>query len=373
MVDGLIRAYFELTRTSLHNTMSPPLRYRPQSGSTEKTNEARSGRSLALKITKRIELLVYHGLIVPLVALLPAPISYKIACVHGDLSWKLDGETRRDIVKCVDLIFRDEISSSEKLRISREYLWERSCEAIDISLLARGKGESFGKLVEIRGLENLKEALVKGRGAVLYSAHYGSHICAFALLGSIGFPVTIMGRLPTKSELRNSSSDLFFARISTGWHRVARHLHRPNIEPRRGRFEAALLASKILRQNEVVVTFVDAEALDPDRALPVDFLGMRALLMPGSIEIAKVTQTPVLMAFIRRSEDWYHQRLEISPPVDLSGETPDVFRRCVAAAERAIRLQPAQWKRWRSDAFEEMGMLENRKPSPQPREDVIPA
>ena len=68
--------------------------------------------------------------------------------------------------------------------------------------------------------------------------------------------------------------------------------------------------------------------------------------MPGAIKIAQLTGARVLMMFMRRSSDWRHQVLEISPPMSMEGDTATVFRRCFAQVEAAIRRDPAHWRRW---------------------------
>jgi KDO2-lipid IV(A) lauroyltransferase len=316
-------------------------------------------RHIFVLTLRRAEMLVYNGFIVPVVAYFPASFTYKVACIHGDMSWKFDKTTRGDVIRRMFAVFPNEYTQDELRRMSRDHLRQRSCELMDLSRLSIGDGERFGRLVEIRGLEHLNEALTRGKGAILYSAHYGSYIAAFALLGARGLPVTILGRWPSKIENRNSPVQLFFARLATGWHRVAHHLHRPNIQPRPGKIEVGLQVAKILRQNEVIVAFDDSVVFDPDRerAIWMDFLGRKALLMPGAIEIAKAVGTPMFMAFVTRRKDWRHQVLEISPPLDLSGDVPTIYRRCLRATEEVIRRDPAQWRWWREQALEQLGLV----------------
>jgi len=85
---------------------------------------------------------------------------------------------------------------------------------------------------------------------------------------------------------------------------------------------------------------------DRRRAVSLDFLNGQALLLPGAIMIAQLTGAPVLMTFMRRSADWRHQTLEISPPVPLDGDATTAFKRCVAVVEAAIRQDPAYWEFW---------------------------
>ena len=65
----------------------------------------------------------------------------------------------------------------------------------------RGPARFLARLVEIRGREHLQAALAGGRGAILCTAHYGSHQSAFSLLHASGIPLTTMGRWDWKYDL----------------------------------------------------------------------------------------------------------------------------------------------------------------------------
>jgi lauroyl/myristoyl acyltransferase len=48
------------------------------------------------------------------------------------------------------------------------------------------------ELVEIRGKEHINDALSAGKGAIIGGAHFGSPSNCFALLGALGFPITVV-------------------------------------------------------------------------------------------------------------------------------------------------------------------------------------
>jgi phosphatidylinositol dimannoside acyltransferase len=210
----------------------------------------------------------------------------------------------------------------------------------------RGRARSLGRLVEIRGREHLDAALAGGKGAILCSAHFGSHNSAFSLLHASGIPLTTIGRWQYKqvgvSFAERRYRDLVYAR------RLLRHRQRPMIEPWPGRVQVAARAAVALRANEVVTICSDAAPLDADRTRTVEvaFLGWQAKLLPGVVTLARLTGAPVLMAFMHRLADYRHQVLEISPPVPLHGETATAFGRCVAAMDAAIRTSPGHWLYW---------------------------
>lgn len=302
--------------------------------------------------------------VAPLAALLPAALAYRVACWRGDLQFRYRAAKRSEIVRNLRLVLGDELSPDEAERLARDFFRFNSCEIIDVMRL-RGRARSLGKLVEIRGREHLEAALAGGSGAILCSAHVGSHLSAFSLLHAGGFPVTTIGRWhwkyrPGLTSVERRFCDFVWAR------RVLRHRQRPNIEPYPGRVQVAVQAAAVLRANEVVTICSDAAPLAAERGrtVGVSLLGRRARLLPGVVTLARLTGAPVLMAFVYRSADHRHQVLEISPPVPLDGETATAFGRCVAAMDAAIRTSPAQWIFWNNtDDLASLGLLPAAPPT----------
>jgi KDO2-lipid IV(A) lauroyltransferase len=292
------------------------------------------------------EIVAFWLAVAPLLALLPARLSYRAARWRGDWTFRSSPEKRSEVVRNLRQVLGGELSQEQAERMARDVFRIRTCEVVDLMRL-RGRARSLGRLVEIRGREHLDAALAEGKGAILCSAHFGSCMCAFSVLHASGSPVTSIGRWwwnypPGESSAVRRMWDFVYAR------RVLRHRQRPNIEPWPGRLQVAVQAAAALRGNEVVTISSDAPPLDTDlsRAIEVPFLGRRARLLPGVVTLAQLTGAPVLMAFVHRSADYRHQVLEISPPVPMQGETAAAFGRCVAAMDDAIRANPAEWDFW---------------------------
>jgi lauroyl/myristoyl acyltransferase len=310
------------------------------------------------QLLRRVEGFAYWVAVAPLAAHLPASLAYRVACWRGDWSFRYWAQKRFEIVNNLRRVLGDELGPEEAERLAREFFRQISCEVIDLMRL-RGRARPLARLVEIRGREHLDAALAGGKGAILCSAHFGSHVGVFSLLHADGYPLTSIARSrriyqPGLSSAELKFWDLVYAR------RVLRHRQRPNIEPDPGRVQVAAKAAAALRANEVVTICSDAPPLDADRSRTIEMplLGRQASLLPGVVTLARLTGAPVLMAFVYRSADYRHQVLEISPPVPVHGETATVFGRCVAAMETAIRTSPAHWFFWfKEDDLASLGLL----------------
>jgi len=316
------------------------------------------------RVLRDAESAAFWLVVAPLAARLPASLAYRIACRRGDWCFRHQAEMRAEIVRNLCGVLGDELGRPEAGRLAREYFRMASCEVIDVMRL-RGRAKALGKLVEIRGREHLDAALAAGKGAILCTAHFGSFSSACSLLHASRYPLTAIGRTWWKYEAGMSSTerrlrDFVYAR------RLQRHRQRPNIEPWPGRIQVVAQAVVALRANEVVAIASDAPPLDADqtRAVEVPFLGRQTSLMPGVVGIARLTGAPVLMMMIYRSADYYHQVLEISPPVSLEGETAKAFGRCVAAIDAAVKRSPAEWFYWScTDGISKLGLLPAATPT----------
>lgn len=331
----------------------------PEAGSLEGSGEQwqlrRGGR------------LAYWAALAPLAARLPAPLAYRLACAWGDLSFRLwpDRDSELDHLRHVRRTLDDGVLPEDLDEFARETCRFRACEVMDLMRL-HGRARALGRLVEIRGQEHLEQALAKGRGAILCSAHYGSYLAAFSLLHTSGFPLTNIGRWdwnyhPDLSPVERRFWDLVYAR------RVLRHRARPNIEPWKGRHQVAVQAAGVLRANEVVTLCSDPApiAADRARAVEVPFLGRQASLVPGVVTLAELTGAPLLMAFSRRLDDYRHQVLEISPPVPLDGGASTAFEQCAVAMDAAIRANPRDWYFWfHRDELIALGLLPASETAP---------
>ncbi|MGZ3584510.1 MAG: lysophospholipid acyltransferase family protein [Ktedonobacterales bacterium] len=307
------------------------------------------------RIVHMLDDVLYWLVIVPLIAFLPARAAYGIARLHGDWCYRCYTTERSSIISSLDAILGDQLSQSERSRITRDYFRLRSCEAVDAMRLA-WNGRALARLVEMRGLEHIEAALASGKGAVICSGHFGFFDGGFSLLGIRGFPATTIVRRPSLPSLQRIVVDLAFR---TKY--LQRHRHRSDIDLSEDQLGSAAHAAIVLRSNEVLTTCIEAPppSADHSRAVDVEFFGRRVRLLPGCILLAKHTGSPVCLVFLHRSSDWRHQILEVSPPIPLDGDTASVLQACVTRIEAAIRRDPAHWRFWShpNDALRPLGLL----------------
>jgi phosphatidylinositol dimannoside acyltransferase len=326
------------------------------------------GDNPAGKLLHSVEGVPYWAAVAPALARLPPALGYRIACLRGDLLFRCQAGKRTELTRNVRLVLGNDLSPAAAEQVVRDWFRLLSCSTVDVKRLRRG-ARPLRQLVEIRGREHLEAALAAGRGAILCSAHFGSHASGLSVLHASGFPVTHIGRWDHNYNyafhnytVGLSSAERWFWEVVYA-RPLRRYRQRPNIEPWPGRPQVAMQAVAALRANEVVSISIDAPPLDTERARAVDvpFLGRRALLLPGVVTLAQLTGAPVLMGFLYRGADYRHQVWEISAPVPLEGETATAFGRCVAEVSGAIRRSPAHWNFWHTVDVARLGLIEPQR------------
>jgi len=303
----------------------------------------------------RVDRLVYPRLIVPAVALLPAPVAYGVALLRADLRYTIERRKYpKEIARCLELVFGNQLSLKDRNRIARDFYRNESCQKIDAMRLFGG-GRALLNLVEVRGLDHLKAALANGKGAVLCSGHLWSTKNSFSLIGALGIPVTLVARWSYDPPNNPSPIRKLAYRLDNG-NPITFHLHNPNI--RRSDIFAAVQGANVVRRNEVLGTLIDGGVIKEDSSNPisVDFLNGKALLVPGPATIAQLTGAPLFVMIMRRSPDWRHQLLEITP-IRTDADTLSIFKDCLSLIESSIRRYPGQWKGWSLGELAILGLV----------------
>jgi Kdo2-lipid IVA lauroyltransferase/acyltransferase len=214
---------------------------------------------------------------------------------------------------------------------ARQALLERHFEAIGMSFVEMGIGwftpiERLLDRVEIVGREHLDAALRKGKGALLFAAHFTTLEVGVAVLEALTANCSCMYR-----PQRNAMMDLMIRR---GRSRFAKEqIPRDNVR--------ALLRN--LRRNFAVVYLPDQTYLGKQSEL-LPFFGEPAVTNTATSKLAAISDTAVLPYFFRRLPSGQY-RVDIGAPLDgfPSGDAAADTTRLFGLLESYIRLAPEQY------------------------------
>jgi KDO2-lipid IV(A) lauroyltransferase len=213
----------------------------------------------------------------------------------------------------------------------RQALLELHFEAVGMSFVEMGVGwftpiDELMQRVTIFGREHLTAALARGRGALLFAAHFTTLEVGVAVLQELAPNVSCMYR-----PQRNAMMDVMIRR---GRYRFAKEqIPRDNVR--------ALLRK--LRDNFAVVYLPDQTTLGKQSEL-LPFFGEPAVTNTATSKLAAISGAQVLPYFFRRLPDGSY-RVDIGAPIEgfPSDSVARDTERLFSLLEHYIRLAPEQY------------------------------
>lgn len=234
-----------------------------------------------------------------------------------------------------------EKAEEEILRIARGVYRNLGIVTAEFFDIPRVTLSNIGKLIDTEGLENCRQALSKGRGVLLFGAHFGNwELEAVTIPLLIEHHAVVIYR-PLDSTLLDHL--IFRVRSVTG-----------NTPIPKERAMRPMLRS--LKRNEILGILID-QNVDCHEGVFVDYFGHPACTTDGLALLALHTEAPVLPAHMARLPDGRY-RLVIGPEVEIIrtvDREADVFantQRFTKIIEETVRRYPDQWlwvhQRWKT-------------------------
>lgn len=205
---------------------------------------------------------------------------------------------------------------------------------------------------EFTGLQYLKEAQVKGKGAILVTAHLGPFCSAVVAMGHRGFPLNYIAH--------NSPDD---PRFSRAYRRYAKKKiaameaasGRPfklfNLGEGTGETtpHVGLHTYSTLQKAEFVSMAIDIPPTLAQNSERVTFLGRSCNLADGFLKLAYLAECPVMPFFsFWNEQEWEKRQIIVAHPIPLQGSTRSDLQAIADTFSQVIESRPAQWFAWDS-------------------------
>lgn len=233
-----------------------------------------------------------------------------------------------------------EKSEAEIIRITKGVCRNMGIVAAEFFDIPRLNAANIGELVEAEGLEHCAKALEKGKGVLLFGAHFGNWELGAATVSLLIKPAVVIYR-----RLDNPILEALVRRVrsATG--------NTPLLKE-----HAMRTMLRTLQRNGMLGILID-QNVDAHEGIFVDYFSRPACTTDGLALLALHTGAPVLPTYMVRRPDGRY-RLVIGPEVeeiDTGNREEDVLantQRFTQIIEETVRQYPDQWlwvhQRWKS-------------------------
>lgn len=260
---------------------------------------------------------------------LPRRIGYLIATLVGDIIYLVSPRIRGTIASNVMHVMGAESDDAEIRRVVRGVLRNASKNYLDLIRIPRMKPQQIKRQVTPHSVHHLVDALARGKGVMLVTAHFGSFDMAVQLLAVHSVRTTIPVEALEPERLLDHVVSL---RKNKGL----------NIIPAKSGALQAMI--KALRNGEIVLIACDRDVTgEAPKAL---FFGEETRLPDMAVRIALRTGAAIIPVFNIRREDGQYD-VYVEPPIEVvSNGTANVtghMNEVIRVMEKYIKSCPEQW------------------------------
>lgn len=260
----------------------------------------------------------------------PYPVTYFIA-TFGARLWMLTGVDVKIIRNNVSKVLNLNINDKEIHRIANRIFINWAKNIVDFLKHPIISKEKLKQRVEIEGLEHLDNALKRGRGAVIITAHIGNFEWGACRIAVEGYKIWGLSLVR-----KNKLVEKFFEsnRLSKGFKTLYTN--------------RMLNVFRTLKNNEIVAIPSDWDPTG-QATRPFKFFGKTAYLPTGALMIALKSGAPLIPSFIWKKDKYNHFQI-VEKPIDLirEGDKETLINKnmekVLEVMEKYIRDNISEWE-----------------------------
>lgn len=276
-----------------------------------------------------------------IIRVIPGRWLYGFAQGAAKIGYRLARRQRRIALESLSIAFGNDKTKEEKEKIARDCFIYMAKSGLEMMYLM-DKPQLLKRKVKIVGREHLDQALARGKGVILVSAHFGNFPLMLVGLCLQGYTTAAIMR-----PMRDTRVEKFFMekRSKLGVKTIYS-------QPRK---ECVDNTIRSLRNNELV--FIPLDQNFGTSGVFVDFFGTKAATATGPAVLARRTKATILPCFIVRQKDETH-KIICEPPLELDeGRTEQEsilsnIQKLTSIIESYIRRYPTEWgwihRRWKT-------------------------
>jgi KDO2-lipid IV(A) lauroyltransferase len=274
-----------------------------------------------------------------LAGIVPRRTLLALGAACGALAGRLDRRHTGIARENLKAAYGDALAPAERERLVRacwRHFGRITFDALAFPRLDQG---ALGRVLNVVGIEHAQRALAAGRGALIFSAHYGHWEAGAYAMGLLGIPFAVIAR-PLDNPLLDRR--LVALRGGTG----------NAVIPKRRAIRETMRA---LAAGTAVAILIDQDARGDGVFVP--FFGRPASTTPTLALLALRTEAPIVPVFARVEPDGtitvHVEPIVLTRPTgDREADVVRVTAACTAVVESWVRRNPEQWlwmhRRWKT-------------------------
>lgn len=259
---------------------------------------------------------------------LPLKFVYGVAVVLSTIKYYCSPRDRKAVINNLKLIL-PESRHAHLNRYAKEVFVNFGKYLVEFFRFPLLKKEDLGRLVKIRGIEYVDQALKNKKGAIILAAHLGNWELGGVFMALLGYPMIAVA-LPHRHHKVNS----FFNRqrermgvvVIPSLGIAVRHIY------------------KRLQNNQLVALVGDRDFANAGRRMK--FLGATKVIPRGPAVLSLRTGAPIVPGFVIRHEDNTHT-IEFLEPLKVRGSEEEIMTAYAKIIEEQILKYPTQWMMFR--------------------------
>ena len=255
---------------------------------------------------------------------LPSFLEVPVATVAGTLAYRASSRARDAVRENLAIVAPER---RDRERLVRQTFVEQVRHYIEIFRLARLDHEKVRHAVVTAGWDRFVEAVARGNGVIIASAHVGPISVCGQIIAANGYDIT----LPIEKETGELARSINRARTRMGLRFVET--------------DSALGIHRVLRRGGILGVLADRAVTGVGERVP--FFGRPALLPSVHVALALRTGAVLMPAFAHRDGNVlravFEPELELPRTGDRDADVREGVRRWAAVLEPHIRVAPEQW------------------------------
>jgi KDO2-lipid IV(A) lauroyltransferase len=278
---------------------------------------------------------------------LPGGLARALAHALAELGWRLLPGKRREMLRHMDLAFRDGTPREKKLAWARANFHHLALMVVEFCRMHHLRKENLAELCDMTQLQVIFDLLKKGRGIIGVPGHIGNWELLGYAAALLGAPMRPIVR-PLDNPLVNDLVDE--VRETSGIQMIRK-------------WQALWKLKRVLAENNVISLAIDQNGGNTGIFVPL--FGVLASTIPSPAVMHFNTRAPIVVATLNRLPDGVRHRFHVWDVIEDFPRTGNpkadryaVIRRINQALEKAILAFPDQWlwghRRWKTRPEGEM-------------------